>query len=271
MRIGIHSGPVTAGVLRGDRARFQLFGDTINTGKFIVCLGLRVRIISALKATDAILTRVQTVHCFLAARIESTGMRERIHLSEQTAMQLMKFGKQEWMVRREDAVEAKGKGILVTYWLKLNSESINVGSIAASSEWDECEASSARELKTAELATPVIAKLINLSDKTRYRRNQKLVDWNCELLLQLLKQVVARREALQSNSRNTSQAELTAIARNIGDGSMVVEEVADIIEMPEFVSSKNNSEIQLNEEAARQLRDYVATLASKYNDNPCKF
>ena len=26
VRIGIHSGPVTAGVLRGERARFQLFG-----------------------------------------------------------------------------------------------------------------------------------------------------------------------------------------------------------------------------------------------------
>jgi class 3 adenylate cyclase len=28
MRFGLHSGPVTAGVLRGDRQRFQLFGDT---------------------------------------------------------------------------------------------------------------------------------------------------------------------------------------------------------------------------------------------------
>jgi class 3 adenylate cyclase len=27
MRFGLHSGPVTAGVLRGERARFQLFGD----------------------------------------------------------------------------------------------------------------------------------------------------------------------------------------------------------------------------------------------------
>jgi class 3 adenylate cyclase len=33
MRFGLHSGPVTAGVLRGDRARFQIFGDTVNTGK----------------------------------------------------------------------------------------------------------------------------------------------------------------------------------------------------------------------------------------------
>jgi len=31
LRVGIHSGPVTAGVLRGERARFQLFGDTMNT------------------------------------------------------------------------------------------------------------------------------------------------------------------------------------------------------------------------------------------------
>ena len=28
LRIGMHSGPVTAGVLRGERSRFQLFGDT---------------------------------------------------------------------------------------------------------------------------------------------------------------------------------------------------------------------------------------------------
>jgi hypothetical protein len=31
LRFGIHSGPIIAGVLRGEKSRFQLFGDTMNT------------------------------------------------------------------------------------------------------------------------------------------------------------------------------------------------------------------------------------------------
>ena len=34
MRFGLHSGPVTAGVLRGEKSRFQLFG---NTGTYPIC------------------------------------------------------------------------------------------------------------------------------------------------------------------------------------------------------------------------------------------
>ena len=41
LRIGIHSGPVTAGVLRGERSRFQLFGDTMNTGELLLVLSFR--------------------------------------------------------------------------------------------------------------------------------------------------------------------------------------------------------------------------------------
>lgn len=35
MRVGIHAGPVTAGVLRGERACFQLYGDTVNVASRI--------------------------------------------------------------------------------------------------------------------------------------------------------------------------------------------------------------------------------------------
>ena len=38
MRFGLHSGPVTAGVLRGEKSRFQIFGDTVNTVRLFVCL-----------------------------------------------------------------------------------------------------------------------------------------------------------------------------------------------------------------------------------------
>lgn len=47
LRIGIHSGPVTAGVLRGERARFQLFGDTMNTAA-VSTHGLESRVDSGL-------------------------------------------------------------------------------------------------------------------------------------------------------------------------------------------------------------------------------
>ena len=74
VRIGLHSGPVTAGVLRGDRARFQLFGDTVNT----------------------------------TARLETTGKPDRIHVSEECANYLIKGGKGHWIKPREDKVTAKG-------------------------------------------------------------------------------------------------------------------------------------------------------------------
>lgn len=75
MRMGIHSGPVTAGVLRGEKSRFQLFGDTMNT----------------------------------ASRMESNGTKNRIQLSQETADLLLKAGKSSWIVPREDKITPKGK------------------------------------------------------------------------------------------------------------------------------------------------------------------
>ncbi|CAJ1964594.1 unnamed protein product [Cylindrotheca closterium] len=90
MRAGLHSGPVTAGVLRGDKSRFQLFGDTVNQ----------------------------------AARIEGTGKRNRVHLSSETAELLIKAGKKSWIKKREDVVTAKGKGEIHTYWLHSPQDAI---------------------------------------------------------------------------------------------------------------------------------------------------
>ena len=83
LRVGIHSGSVTAGVIRGQRARFQLFGDTVNT----------------------------------ASRMESLSKPGRIQVSSSTAELLRAAGYAGWLREREDAVQAKGKGELRTFWL----------------------------------------------------------------------------------------------------------------------------------------------------------
>jgi class 3 adenylate cyclase len=85
LRIGIHSGPVIAGVLRGEKSRFQLFGDSINT----------------------------------AARIETSGVGGSIHLSQDTAELLISAGRSKWLIPRRDLVTAKGKGVMRTYWLQI--------------------------------------------------------------------------------------------------------------------------------------------------------
>jgi class 3 adenylate cyclase len=82
-RCGMHSGPITAGVLRGEKARFQLFGDTMNT----------------------------------ASRMESTSTPSRIQCSQDTATLLQQAGKHHWITPREDTIVAKGKGEMKTFWI----------------------------------------------------------------------------------------------------------------------------------------------------------
>jgi len=85
LRVGLHSGSVTGGVLRGDKSRFQLFGDAMNT----------------------------------ASRIESNGVPGKIHISQATADELTKAGKGRWLTERPDKIIAKGKGELTTYFVKV--------------------------------------------------------------------------------------------------------------------------------------------------------
>ena len=52
LRCGVHSGPVTAGVLRGLQSRFEIFGDTVNTASLMESTGIPTRIQLSQATTD---------------------------------------------------------------------------------------------------------------------------------------------------------------------------------------------------------------------------
>jgi class 3 adenylate cyclase len=228
MRMGLHSGPVTAGVLRGERSRFQLFGDTMNT----------------------------------CARMESNGKKSKIHISEETANLLINVGKGAWVKPREDAIYAKGKGELKTFWLDIIEKSEH----GSNDEGDDANTKNMIENDTDGplngKATPTGGKL---SDKA-----MRLVCWNVEVMVRLLKQVVARRRATGRKVGSIIVDESILLPSH---GGMVLDEVKEIITLPTFdakVAEKqqNTNEVQLDPAVVQQLNDYVMKIAGMYRDNP---
>jgi class 3 adenylate cyclase len=173
-RTGLHSGPVTGGVLRGKNARFQLFGDTMNT----------------------------------ASRMESTGARNRVQVSTKTADLLIAAGKSHWVTPREETVMVKGKGQLETFWLTMKSDgtaSVNSGSRVGSESNDNEDVlveidGPSNDLKSAQVE--------NLSSK-----DMRLIDYNVAVLLDPLKAVVKQNNSVHCAESSSTSIEPEVVSQ----------------------------------------------------------
>ena len=229
LRVGLHSGPVVAGVLRGDKSRFQLFGDTMNT----------------------------------ASRMESTGVSNRIQLSQATADLLILNGKEHWITKRQDKVRAKGKGDLTTYFLLSVKK----------------KTSSTNSASTSKIEEVILVKAGNHTKgiKTVQKRN-RVADWVVEMLGKLLKEMKAKRKltGVRPDKRDIIEALERQCVSGVGpDNKTVIDEVTDCLALPglggkseKSSSNKPSKPVPLDKEVMDELQHYVYSIASLYQKNP---
>eukprot|EP00980_Cylindrotheca_fusiformis_P004405 scaffold934_cov132-Cylindrotheca_fusiformis.AAC.1 len=225
LRVGIHSGQVTAGVLRGERSRFQLFGDTMNT----------------------------------AARMESTSARSRIQVSQVTADLLVASRFSTWILPRKNKILVRGKGEMQTYWLKTKAAK---GSMSAQSKHDMPtleETASEMSDGSDGMAETHANENYDPDCVSPMSKTERLVEWNVEILSPLLQQIIASRGGdVVPKDPSLPQKEAT-----IGTGETVLEEFVPIIPLKRFDAAElskrlSATSIDIGEEAKSQLRNYLA-------------
>ena len=228
LRVGLHSGQVTAGVLRGERARFQLFGDTVNT----------------------------------AARMESTGRPNRIQVSKETSEFLVDCKKEHWLTPREDKVNAKGKGELDTFWLEVKSNetksNMSSGRSSNTSLADTNHGVGQSELKAA----------AQNGGNKHSRLVDWNVDILSSILGDIAQRRVTRSvEPDAPDTLAAAEAEQARISKNQLVLDEVVEIVQLPSYDAKAQSSDKQCEIKLDPEVVSQLHRYVLTISKMYNHN----
>lgn len=222
--------------MRGERARFQLFGDAVNT----------------------------------AARLESTGQKNRIHVSKETADLLENDGKAHWLTKRDGKVVAKGKGELETYWLRnirgdeRQSSSSSGSAVSKAASLDEIGGPCSFSAQwSARVNTPLNAGNSN-------KKFERLINWNMDILGNLLKKILLSRTA--ANVKPESEDYMNQVEKEIQNrqpDATLIDEVVETVSLPYYKECTQSEAalVELSPEVQTQLHDFILTIAYMYKEN----
>ena len=144
---------------------------------------------------------------------------------------------------------AKGKGKLVTFWLDTKA--------------------ARRDEHTDDTSTRVSSlDDSGFHNRAEERSQARLIEWNTEQLVLLLKKIVAYRQEARPSLVTDNATETFSLKRN----HTYLDEVAEVIELPK--SSGQDFEgidvhgIKINSVVANEVRQLVKHIATLYNNNP---
>lgn len=185
-----------------------------------------------------------------ASRMESTSMTGCIQVSQETANLLKEAGKEDWLTPRKSKIEAKGKGQLQTYFLNVSTQTPAYSNGTVGSYLPDQ----------------------NIDPVASTQKTNRLAEWTFEVLAKLLKEMVIWRQVHGVEPEPRKYIEDIESAYNSKKStSFVIEEVANTIVLPKYAQSKKYrqtaSQVDLGESVTGELRCYVQTIASLYNDN----
>lgn len=224
-----------------------------------------------------------------------------------------------WLTERPEKVNCKGKGMMQTFWFEPKAQKRAARRMSVGSAFHEFTGAKLSEGTTLRAVEVKIDRDVMLQPETRtqslpsgdlIKRSDsiiwgsgdkcsvseitnpcqkdfesnitgRLIEWNCNVLLRLLKKVVAYRDSDSSLQKGAPGSSLKLMSSNdvaflaantCNISAIIPEEVRDMISFRSFHPHERSSiemdSIDLGDKVDRQIKAFVKSIASLYRSNP---